>query len=96
MAETLTTATVVLPRLIGARTKAAALVATTLAETPEAEAIVIDASGNQAAAPGAIDELVKRAMEHLGWERKDRLQLVGEKPKMREVFDEQLDARTPR
>ena len=96
MAETLTTATVVLPRLIGARTKAAALVAATLAESPEAEAIVIDATGTQAAAPGAIDELVKRAMEHLGWERKANLHLVGARPRTQETFDEQLDARTPR
>lgn len=95
MTETLTTATVVLPRTIGARTTAAALVAETLATTPGASAIVIDATGNQASAPGAIDELVKRSMEHLGWDRKDRLQLHGARPRTQETFDEQLEARTP-
>lgn len=95
MAEALTTATVVLPRLIGSRVRAAALVAETLAETPGAEAIVIDASSTQAVSPSAIDELVKRSMEHLGWERIERLQLAGAKPYAQQLFDEQLVARMP-
>lgn len=95
MAETLKAVHILLPRTGGGRHVAEALVAAALTETPNAQAIVLDATACRAFAQGATDELVKRSMEHLGWEHLDRLALVGGTELTRRYFRESIARRKP-